>query len=114
MNIAFDEAREYFLKRIKTLEKRLYHADKRGNETEIADLRKKLRHCREAVRALGQQEIVRCKDCRYSREIEGDAKRHFVVGALHCEMCRGREEISEVSCVMPDDFCSDGEREDHG
>lgn len=112
MNIEFDEAREYFLKRIKTLEKRLYHADRRGNDQEISDLRRKIKYCREAIRALGQPEIVRCKDCRFAGEIRADARKYFVVGAMHCERCRGLEEFSGVSCVMPDDFCSDGERKE--
>lgn len=99
MNIEFDEAREYFLKRIKTLEKRLYHADRRGNDQEISDLRRKIKYCREAIRALGQPEIVWCKDCRFYRENEY---------ATHwCS--RG----CEVHDVRPDDFCSHGGRKDH-
>ena len=99
MNIAFDEAREYFLKRIKTLEKRLYHADKRGNETEIADLRKKLKHCREAVRALGQPEVVRCKDCAKD-------------GLFACPMCY--IESHELIFINhdPEFFCAGGERKE--
>ena len=100
MNIAFDEAREYFLKRIKTLEKRLYHADKRGNETEIADLRKKLKRCREAVRALGQPEVVRCKDCA-----------HYG-GITFGNICRRWSALNIKNCTKPDDYCSYGIRKD--
>lgn len=54
----FDEARKFFCDRIKSLERRLYHADRRNNAEEVNSIRNMLRHCRTAVRALREPDAT--------------------------------------------------------
>ena len=43
---------KYFEKQLKKLDYALYHADRRNNEKEVRDIRCKIEHFREAIKAL--------------------------------------------------------------
>ena len=53
--------------------------------------------------------VVRCKDCKYSRDLQTKFERHtYVEGCIICT----NGEISDTEFAMwGDDFCSYGERE---
>ena len=54
----FDEARRFFCDKIKSLERRLYRADRRNDAEEVNSIRNMLRHCRTAVRALREPDTT--------------------------------------------------------
>ena len=51
-----------FEKQLKKLDYSLYHADRRGNEKEVQDIRCKMEHFRAAVRAIRQLEEISAPD----------------------------------------------------
>ena len=51
-------------------------------------------------------EVVRCKDCKYSRPRNESEKHRYFEGVLICESC---EMADEPVAVCFDDFCSYGE-----
>ena len=54
-------------------------------------------------------EVVRCRDCKYSRPMDDIEKMEYCESVIICESF----EMSDcASAVYPDDFCSYGERED--
>ena len=62
--------------------------------------------------------VVRCKDCKHSRELERNCEINRNA-YRHCAIYRGEEEnvwvkykryYKEYSIVEPDDYCSYGER----
>ena len=54
-------------------------------------------------------EVVRCKDCKYSRPRNESEKHRYFEGVLICESC---EMADEPVAVCFDDFCSYGERKE--
>ena len=52
-------------------------------------------------------EVVRCKDCKYSRPRNESEKHIYFGGVFICESC---EMADEPCAVCYDDFCSYGER----
>lgn len=52
--------------------------------------------------------VVRCKDCKYSRERNEDEKRYIIEGVLICNSADACDECWNP--VFPDHFCSYGER----
>jgi hypothetical protein len=59
------------------------------------------------VPAADVVEVVRCKDCRWATELNEFEKRCYVEG---CVACRQIHQLSERTIMLPDDFCSCGER----
>ena len=57
-------------------------------------------------------EVVRCKDCKWAADFSHSYQKElFADGALNCVICRGDSGCGlNCSIVMPNDFCSDGER----
>ena len=64
-------------------------------------------------------EVVRCKDCKHSRELEKNCEINNREHYRHCAMYRGDEErvwvkykryYKDYSIVEIDDYCSYGER----
>lgn len=55
--------------------------------------------------AVDAVKVVRCGECKHSRALDrtDNYEDTFIEGCLWCMMCRG-------DGVMPDDFCSCGER----
>ena len=52
-------------------------------------------------------EVVRCKDCKFSRQLNEQEQHTFVDGVLMCESY----EMNDIPCaVYPEDYCSYGER----
>ena len=54
-------------------------------------------------------EVVRCKDCKYSRPRKTDERHIYFEGVLICESCLMAD---EPYTVWKDDFCSYGERKE--
>lgn len=54
-------------------------------------------------------EVVRCKDCRHAREMSRREKQLYLKG---CVMCSQIDINGEQNPMLPDDFCSYGERKD--
>lgn len=52
-------------------------------------------------------EVVRCKDCRHAREMNHREKQLYLEG---CVMCSQVDINGEQNPMLPDDFCSYGER----
>ena len=55
-------------------------------------------------------EVVRCKDCKYSRESNEDEQRYLVEGILICTSGEAADECWNP--VYPSHFCSYGERKE--
>lgn len=55
-------------------------------------------------------DVVRCRDCKHSRERNVDEKRYLVEGVLICTSCNATDD--SWNPVFPDHFCSYGERMD--
>ena len=52
----------YFEKQLKNLDYALYHADRRKNEKEVRDIRYKMEHFREAIKAMRTVEKMNTPD----------------------------------------------------
>ena len=58
--------------------------------------------------AVDVVEVVRCKDCKYSRPMDDIEKMEYYESVIICESF----EMNDcATAVYPDDFCSYGERE---
>lgn len=55
--------------------------------------------------------VVRCKDCKHSREQNKDEKKYLVEDVLICTSCDATE--NGWNPVWPEHFCSCGERKDN-
>ena len=55
-------------------------------------------------------EVVRCRDCKYSRERNEDERRYLVEGVLICTSGEAADECWNP--VYPSHFCSYGERKE--
>ncbi|MBO7171335.1 MAG: hypothetical protein J6V52_00035 [Bacteroidaceae bacterium] len=63
--------------------------------------------------AVDAVEVVRCRDCKHTRERDEDEKNYLVEGVLICTSIDATNDCSNA--VWPDHFCSYGERrEDDG
>lgn len=51
--------------------------------------------------------VVRCKDCKYSEDLDENIARIYIDGCMHCAHHRG----DSLNVVSPDEYCSEGERE---
>lgn len=56
--------------------------------------------------------VVRCQDCKHSREQNKDEKKYLVDGVLICTSCDATAEDG-WNPVLPEHFCSYGERKDN-
>ena len=52
-------------------------------------------------------EVVRCKDCKHKQELDKYEKRAYVEG---CVACTQISPYSDRLVMLPNDFCSYGER----
>lgn len=63
--------------------------------------------------AVDAVEVVRCKDCKHSRERDKDEQRYLIEGVLVCTSIDATNDC--CNAVWPDHFCSYGvRREDDG
>lgn len=63
----------------------------------------------ELIPAADVVEVVRCKDCKYSRPKNKSEKNIYFEDVIICESC---EMADEPCAVLTNDFCSYGERKD--
>ena len=79
----------------------------------------KMLYCAALKNKADVVEVVRCKDCEHSRELEKNCEINNREHYRHCAMCRGEEErvwvkhkryYKDYSIVELDDYCSYGER----
>lgn len=54
-------------------------------------------------------EVVRCKDCKHKQELDKYEKRFYIEG---CVACTQISPNSDRLVMLPNDFCSWGERRD--
>ena len=54
-------------------------------------------------------EVVRCKDCKHKQELDKYEKRLYIEG---CVACTQISPNSDRLVMLPNDFCSYGERSD--
>lgn len=52
--------------------------------------------------------VVRCRDCKYSEDLDGNLEKIYIDGCMRCARQRG----DALNVVAPDEYCSEGERED--
>ena len=74
------------------------HLDHGAFDLEISD---------EALREMGYEKVVRCKDCRHSERLPEAAYEEFDEDVLACKI--GRGDNAYISAVRMDGFCDDGE-----
>lgn len=68
----------------------------------------------ETVQTIDAVEVVRCRDCIHSVEIEKDyIRKLFVDGTKQCELGRA-DTVFGYSIISNDGFCDSGERKDDG
>lgn len=93
-----------YIEREKVIEiaKDEYYSDFHRSMADLTSLRELL----EDTPAADVVEVVRCKDCKYSRPRNESEKHRYFEGVLICESC---EMADEPVAVCFDDFCSYGE-----
>lgn len=96
-----------YIEREKVLEiaKDEYYSDFHKSMADLTSLRELL----EDTPAADVVEVVRCKDCKYSRPRNKSEKNIYFEDVIICESC---EMTDEPCAVLTDDFCSYGERKD--
>ena len=72
------------------------------------ELVKAAMHVIEKVPAVDAVEVVRCKDCKHSRERDKDEQRYLIDGVLICTSIDATDDC--CNAVWPDHYCSYGER----
>lgn len=93
-----------YIEREKVLEiaKDEYYSDFHKSMADLTSLRELL----EDTPAADVVEVVRCKDCKYSRPRNKSEKNIYFEDVLICESC---EMADEPCAVCETDFCSYGE-----
>ena len=96
-----------YIEREKVLEiaKDEYYSDFHKSMADLTSLRELL----EDTPAADVVEVVRCKDCKYSRPRNKSEKYIYFEDVLICESC---EMADEPCAVLTNDLCSYGERKD--
>ena len=84
-----------------------WSSDCNSNAPVMVRAYKEVVHRIENIPAADVVEVVRCKDCKFSRQLNEQEQHTFVDGVLMCESY----EMNDIPCaVYPEDYCSYGER----
>ena len=89
--------------RVLEIAKDEYYSDFHKSMADLTSLRELL----EDTPTADVVEVVRCKDCKYSRSRNKSEKNIYFEDVLICESC---EMADEPCAVCETDFCSYGER----
>lgn len=82
-----------------------------NGETHLNNLAEGFKEADEVIFSLptvDAVEVVRCKDCKHSRERNEHEKQYLIEGILICTSCDATDECWNP--VFPEHFCSYGEK----